>query len=121
MLHRPFPPSGPGVFLHHLHYCGIADFEDRGARYTPFVRALLQRVSEAAPGARLHSGSTAAFAGNLVAAAVMAVVAVVALVLRMWIVSVVAALILLRLVTLLPSSRPRRFAGGEPPPRLLPE
>lgn len=37
-------------------YVSLGDFEDRGAHYTPFVRALVARVAQAAPDCRLRAG-----------------------------------------------------------------
>lgn len=39
------------------HFAGLADFEDRSASYSPFVRAALERIRECAPGAQVHVGS----------------------------------------------------------------
>jgi hypothetical protein len=48
--------SGQQVAILSTHYAGIADFEDRAATYTPFVRALIAKVAAANPSARLRSG-----------------------------------------------------------------
>jgi len=48
--------SGQRLAILSTHYAGIANFEDRGASYAPFVRALIARVAEANPAVRLQSG-----------------------------------------------------------------
>jgi hypothetical protein len=40
------------------HYAGFADFEDRSATYTPFVRAALARIAAEAPNAKVYTGSS---------------------------------------------------------------
>lgn len=39
------------------HFAGLADFEDRSASYSPFVRAALERIRERAPIAQVRVGS----------------------------------------------------------------
>jgi hypothetical protein len=52
--------SGRRLAILSTHYAGVADFEDRAATYTPFVRALIARVAPANPAARFRSGGTLA-------------------------------------------------------------
>jgi hypothetical protein len=40
------------------HYAGIADFEDRGASYAPFVRGLVAQVAAANPKCRFRAGKS---------------------------------------------------------------
>lgn len=41
------------------HFAGIANFEDRSARFTPFVLGCVERVAALAPGARARLGASA--------------------------------------------------------------
>lgn len=46
-----------GMTIDNGHFAGLADFEDRSASYSPFVRAALDRIRERAPNAQVHVGS----------------------------------------------------------------
>lgn len=62
-----------------MHFAGIADFEERSATYTPFARAVLDKVKEAAPNAAVYLGaSPASYVGQvaMVAVAFAALIAV---------------------------------------------
>jgi hypothetical protein len=48
--------SGQRLAVLSTHYAGIADFEDRAATYSPFVRALIARIAAANPSASFRSG-----------------------------------------------------------------
>jgi hypothetical protein len=48
--------DGARVEFDNAHFEGIADFEDRSASYSPFVREALARISAAAPDAKVHVG-----------------------------------------------------------------
>jgi hypothetical protein len=51
--------AGDKVKLRSAHYVSLNNFEDRGATYAPFVRALASRIPAAAPQAKFIAGSTA--------------------------------------------------------------
>jgi len=48
--------DGRKIVLSNLHFAGLGRFEDRTDSYLLFLRALVRRVAERAPGARLVSG-----------------------------------------------------------------
>jgi hypothetical protein len=50
--------SGQRLAILSTHYAGIANFEDRGATYVPFVRSLVDRVAVANPHASFRSGKS---------------------------------------------------------------
>jgi hypothetical protein len=52
--------TGRRLAILSTHYAGLADFEDRGATYAPFVRALITRVAAANPSAAFGSGRSPA-------------------------------------------------------------
>jgi len=54
--------EGHKLKLDSKHFKELGTLEDRSSTYTPFVRALLQRVAAAAPHARFVAGSTAVWA-----------------------------------------------------------
>lgn len=54
--------EGHKLKLDSKHFKGLGTLEDRSSTYTPFVRALLQRVAAAAPHASFVAGSTAVWA-----------------------------------------------------------
>lgn len=113
--------QAPDVFLQHVHFRAPLVFEDRRGAYTPFVRALLAALAPHAGRVRLHSGSFGTFIGSILATVVMAAILGVALLLQWWLVSVLAAIVLWRVATLIGRSRPRHFTPDAPPPGLLPE
>lgn len=43
-----------------MHFVGIANFEERSATYTPFVRAALEKVKEQSPDAPVYLGASPA-------------------------------------------------------------
>ncbi|HWA88921.1 MAG TPA: hypothetical protein VG889_02725 [Rhizomicrobium sp.] len=49
--------AGATMTIDNGHFAGVADFEDRSASYTPFVRAALARVQAQAPKAQVRIGS----------------------------------------------------------------
>lgn len=51
--------TGDKVKLRSAHYVSLNNFEDRGATYAPFVRALASRIAAAAPKAKFIEGSPA--------------------------------------------------------------
>jgi hypothetical protein len=65
--------KGREVTLTSHHFEGLGNFKNRSATYTPFVRALLQRVAAASPGAKFTSGSTSKLMMALALAFIFAV------------------------------------------------
>lgn len=51
---------GPKFSIDNMHYAGFADFEERSATYTPFARAVLDKVKEQSPGAAVYLGASPA-------------------------------------------------------------
>ena len=51
--------TGDKVKLRSAHYVSLNNFEDRGATYGPFVRALAPHIAAAAPKAKFIAGGTA--------------------------------------------------------------
>ena len=49
--------DGARATLWSTHFAGVADFEDRAATYTPFVRALVARVAAANPACSFRAGT----------------------------------------------------------------
>lgn len=49
---------GRGMSFDNSHYLGVADFEDRSAAFSAFVSAVLDKVAERAPKAKLYLGSS---------------------------------------------------------------
>jgi hypothetical protein len=59
------------------HFVGVAEFEDRAATYTPFVRALIARVAAANPNCAFRAGTRPlGYWSGLIFLLVMAIVAV---------------------------------------------
>lgn len=52
--------EGPNALIGSAHYAGLLRGEDRGASYTPLVRALASQVAAANPHARFLTGATPA-------------------------------------------------------------
>ena len=50
--------AGHAWHIDNGHFAGIADFEDRSATFVPFVREVIQLVSQHAPQARAYLGSS---------------------------------------------------------------
>ncbi len=50
--------AGHAWHIDNGHFAGIADFEDRSATFVPFVREVIQMVSQHAPQARAYLGSS---------------------------------------------------------------
>ena len=121
--------SGAGT-LWSTHFAGVADFEDRAATYTPFVRALVAHVAAANPNCAFRAGTRplAYWAGQLFLLA-MAIVAI-------WVIAMVGGSALSEVtwaklfvvIGLIPlafayarKNRPRRFEPGEIPDDVLPD
>lgn len=51
---------GPQFSIDNMHYAGFADFQERSATYTPFARAVLDKVKEQAPNAAVYLGASPA-------------------------------------------------------------
>jgi hypothetical protein len=121
--------SGAGT-LWSTHFAGVADFEDRAASYTPFVRALVAHVAAANPNCAFRAGTRplAYWAGQLFLLA-MAIVAI-------WVIAMVGGSALSEVtwaklfvvIGLIPlafayarKNRPRRFEPGAIPADVLPD
>lgn len=121
--------AGTGT-LWSTHFAGVAEFEDRAATYTPFVRALVARIAAANPGCAFRAGTRplAYWAGQLFLLA-MAIVAI-------WVIAMVGGsalsevtwakvFVVLGLIPLALAyarkNRPRRFDPAEIPADVLPD
>ncbi len=122
-------PAATGT-LWSTHFAGVADFEDRAATYTPFVRALVAHVAAANPNCAFRAGTRplAYWAGQLFLLA-MAIVAI-------WVIAMVGGSALSEVTWaklssssgLIPlafdyarKNRPRRFEPGAIPADVLPD
>jgi hypothetical protein len=112
--------SGRKVFLHDQHWAGFAEFEARGATFTPFIHALHQALLPHRDRVRFRAGSLATLIATLIGTFLMAGVGLVALVAGAWLVLLVAAVSLFALLPILPRSRPRDYLPESPPTALLP-
>lgn len=108
------------IVLRHLHFAGIARFEDRAATYTPFVRALLLAVAQQNPRATLKSGSLFTFIALIVLLPVVLGVAVLAWSLNSVRGVLTMAFIALLCIGMIPRSRPRVVDPANPPADVLP-
>ena len=108
------------IFLRHLHWRGVMDFEDRRASYTPFVKTLLRELAPY-PGIQFRAGSMANFIGAIVGAPVMAGLLVLCATLGRTGSAVFAGLMLGLCLLMIGPSRPRRFDPLAPPEDVLPE
>ena len=108
------------IFLRHLHWRGVMDFEDRRATYTPFVKTLLRELA-AYPGVQFRAGSMANFIGAIVGAPIMAGLLVLCVLLGRTGSAVLAGFMLGLCLLMLGPSRPRRFDPLAPPEDVLPE
>ncbi|MDJ0513249.1 MAG: hypothetical protein QNJ62_07370 [Methyloceanibacter sp.] len=66
--------SGEKIIIRSAHYLDLGEFEDRSARYGPFVRELSARIGKASPNAQFTAGSTLFWIAWIVVAAIWAVV-----------------------------------------------
>lgn len=112
-----------------MHFRGVGDFEDRSVAFSEFTRFLIERVSRAAPAARLYSGAPAlSFAVQLAVGAGGLVLAATALIVAPLGTGTPSALVKgAILLILLPffvrwmfRSRPAVHDMGKLPPDLLP-
>lgn len=108
------------VSLRHVHWAGVANFDDRRETYTPFVRALLQALANR-PGVYFHAGSLLNFLTAIVGLPLVVALGLAALAADRMAGVGLAALLAFMCVSLLPRSRPRRFDPHDPPAALLPE
>jgi hypothetical protein len=111
--------AGGRVSLRHVHFAGIANFDDRRATYTPFVRALLLALAQR-PGVHFRAGSLLNFVTALVALPLLAVLGVVALTMDRMAPAAFAAFLAFICVSVLRRSLPRGFDPRDPPAALLP-
>jgi hypothetical protein len=120
--HQCFVGFGQGrrMVLQDLDFKGIADAASRGPAYSGFVRALHAALAQHGGAVRYRAGSIFSFIGGMVAAVVMAGMLAVALMMRWWLVSGLAALVLLRLAPTIPRSRPVTYTPDRIPEKLLP-
>lgn len=115
-IHTP----GGRVMLRHVHFAGIASFEDRRETYTPFVRALLAALAQR-PGVRFKAGSLVNFITAIVGLPVMLVLGVLAFSMELWPATFLAALMAFICLSMLRRSRPRAVDPRNPPADLLPQ
>lgn len=108
------------IFLRHVHWRGVMDFEDRRATYTPFVKTLLRELAPY-PGVQFRAGSMANFVGAIVGAPIMAGLLVLCATLGRTGSAILAGLMLGICLLMLGPSRPRRFDPLAPPEDVLPE
>lgn len=107
------------VDLRHLHWAGFADFEDRRASYTPFVRALLAQLAPH-PNVKYKAGSAANFVAAIVGAPLMLVLGIVALSFGLVVPAIGALLMMAVCLIMIAPSRPRTLDPLSPPADLLP-
>ncbi|HEX2205553.1 MAG TPA: hypothetical protein VHG91_19735 [Longimicrobium sp.] len=112
--------GGRTIFLQHVHWGGIASFEDRRATYTPFVLALHALLRPHAARVSFRAGSFGTFLMALIVTPIIAVLFLGTLIVGRWIAAGLLALVLLTLLPIIPRSRPRGYAPDAPPARLLP-
>jgi uncharacterized MAPEG superfamily protein len=108
------------VAIRHVHFAGIARFEDRRETYTPFVRAVLQAVAQQNPRATLKAGSLATFIMCIVLLPMLIAVGVLAYTLDSWGGVLTMAFFALMCIGMIPRSRPRTFDPANPPSNVLP-
>lgn len=111
--------DGGRVALRHVHWGGVAAFEDRRATYTPFVRALLVRLADR-PGVEFRAGSLLSFVSAIIGLPLMLILGGLAATMGLWPATALAALIVFMCISMLGRSRPRRFDPRNPPDDLLP-
>lgn len=111
--------SGGRVSLRHVHWAGVADFDDRRATYTPFVRALLLALANR-PGVSFRGGSLLSFVTAIVALPLLAALGVLAFTMGRMVLAGFAAFMAFICLSVLRRSRPRSFDPRDPPATLLP-
>ncbi|HEX2078067.1 MAG TPA: hypothetical protein VHG08_10165 [Longimicrobium sp.] len=107
------------IALRHVHWGGVANFQDRRETYTPFVRALLLALANR-PGIYFHAGSLLNFLTAIVGLPLVVVLGLAALAADRMVGVGLAALLAFMCLSILPRSRPRRFDPRNPPAALLP-
>ena len=115
-IHTP----GNKVALRHVHFAGIARFEDRRDTYTPFVRAVLQAVAEQNPRATLKAGSLGNFIMCIILLPFLVGVGFLAYTLDSWGGVLTMAFFALMCIGMIPRSRPRTVDPANPPSNVLP-
>jgi|GEM_PF-3516797 len=111
--------TGDRISLRHVHWGGIAVFQDRRESYTPFVRALLLALAQR-PGVRFKAGSIVSFITAVVAIPLFAVLAWLAFSIGVPAAGVFALFMLLICVPMVHRARPRALDPRDPPAALLP-
>lgn len=112
--------DGRTLLLQDQHWKGFADFESRGATFTPFIRALHEALLPYRDNVRFESGSLATFISALIMTPVTVGLVLVALWAGLWLVAVGLAAVVLTLLPIVPRSRPRPYLPETPPAKLLP-
>jgi hypothetical protein len=112
--------NGQTVFLQDMHWAGFGQFEAHGATYTAFVRALHEALLPHRDRVQFKSGSLTTFILTLLMAPVVGGALVLALMAAFWVAALGLAVVLLTLLSLLPSARPRSYPPETPPADLLP-
>ncbi|HEV3049966.1 MAG TPA: hypothetical protein VGX50_06645 [Longimicrobium sp.] len=111
--------QGHRISLRHVHWGGIARFEDRRESYTPFVRAVLQALA-GRPGVRFKAGSMLNFIAAILGIPAFAALALLAFSLGSTAPGVFALFMLLLCIPVLRRSRPRSVDPLNPPASVLP-
>ncbi len=107
------------VDLRHVHWQGLANFEDRRGTYTPFVRTLLHTLARY-PGIRFDAGSMANFIAAIIGIPLMGILTLLALLVGLLLPALVGLGITVLCILMLRRSRPRRVDPAAPPADLLP-
>ena len=111
--------TGDRVSLRHVHWGGLAKFDDRRESYTPFVRAVLQALA-GRPGVTFKAGSLLNFIAALIGIPAFAVLAGLAFSIGSTAPGLFALFMLLLCIPVLRRSRPRSVDPLNPPVSVLP-
>jgi len=108
------------IDLRHVHWVGFAEFHDRRAEYTPFVKALLVELARV-PGVRFQGGSMTNFVSAIAGVPVMAGLAWLCFTLHRYGLAMFAGFMGGIALLMIGPSRPRQFDPLAAPADLLPE
>jgi hypothetical protein len=108
------------VVLRHLHFAGIARFQDQRETYTPFVRAVLQAVAQQNPRATLKAGSLANFIMCIILLPFVVGGGILAYTMGSLGGALGMAFLALMCIGVIPRSRPRTVDPANPPSNVLP-
>lgn len=111
--------SGDRVSLRHVHWGGVANFQDRRESYTPFVRAVLRALASR-PGVTFKAGSLLNFITAIIGIPAFAVLAGLAFSIGSTAPGLFALFMLLLCIPVLRRSRPRSVDPLNPPASVLP-